>query len=132
MDYLRVLDLEKVLASVAIHIDEDFRPLIPLKLPGCRVQPVVPAPHEVEDGLVSQVFCLVVDLDIGAVEVMAVGSLIEESCWEVVAGIACMVIGEHEDYVVVGDAHTLEVVIHDERVASVSVVVGNLLININF
>ena len=62
-----VLNLEKVLTSMAIHVYEDLRALVPLYPLGHWKLLVVPSSNQIENSLICQVLLFIIDFNIVAI-----------------------------------------------------------------
>ena len=122
MHDLSVLDLEEVLSSMPIHVNEDFGLLVPLQLLRCGEVSFVPTSNQIQDVIVSEIFTLIIDLDVRAIEVAALLQFIVKLPWVWIACIAGVVLWKHKNDAVISHSHGFEVLIDDKGVARVAVV----------
>ena len=121
-DLLGILELQKLVAAVARHVDQDVGVLVrqqPLAARHLLADTVREQPDEVLDG---HLVAAVVDFDIGAVEVNGAVAIGVDGAGEGVARVAGHVVGEHEDDLGVGDAEALDGAVEGEDIGEVTVV----------
>jgi hypothetical protein len=121
-DLLGILELQKLIAAMPRHINQDITPLI-------RHQPLtarrVLAPairHEPDEILHGDLVPPIVDLDVVSVQVKRAIGVVEDGAGEGVARVAGHVVGQHEDDLRVRDPEALDGAVQREHVGQVAVV----------
>ena len=122
MNDLCVLDFEKVLPTMTIHIYEEFGAFIPLHSFTLRHPCVIPAPDQVKYGFICEILCLIVNFDILTINVLSIFQFEVYLSREWVSSITSVVLRKHENDAVVWHSHLFQVLVYRECVARVSIV----------
>ena len=122
MNDLCVLDFEKVLPTMTIHIYEEFGALIPLHSFPLRHSCVIPAPDQVKYGFICKILSLIVNFNILTINVLSIFQIEVYLPRVWISSIASVIFWKHENYAVVWHSHLFKVLVYRESVARVSIV----------
>lgn len=119
---LRILKFQKLISTVACHVDQNVAPIIgqqPLA-PGCLFVNAIR--QEANKVLNGNLVAPIVDLDVVAVQVDGAVGIGIDGTREGVAWVAGHVVGQHQDDLAVGDAQTLDGTVDGQHIGEVTVV----------